>query len=291
MNDRWSRGAGSLGAALCAGWLLVGCEEPSGRETLSCDGISQCPLGQACDAITRRCVPEPIDGLQGKFSCVLLGSNPDLEPVLDLGEVVGTVDGEHWSFVFGGCKVLETSERTAIAFEIGTLANGSRELTILADREDVAEGVVRLHAPTVVPEIGMARVWDLNTGFVEGYARSGSVLVVGEPEEGNTLEGYVQLALDLVPDDLEVEYSRPCPRGIVDCGARSESVLGATNCYPVRDAALCTRACEADAECELGGGACIDGICARACSDDDDCTSPLECRPWDDTQGTEAGCF
>jgi hypothetical protein len=272
-------------------FAAMACSVDQQATTAGCAAIADCPLGEACDVLAKRCVPEPTSGFMGRFRCQLHapGGSPNMA---DTAEVVGSVNGDRWSFTaLAGCII--DSEQDELTFQLLQYSS-TFTLNLVVQASSATSGAVSLGPAATAFGVNAATLYDTCSDHAPAYSSRGTLRIFSnQVADGSTIDAYLQV--DMYPTAVETDagveadafFGVPCPRGMADCGVGLHAAGGALQCAPLggRDA-ICMRDCTTAEECMAGGASCVlatqpwpnsVGWCVRTCSSSTDCSAPLTC--------------
>lgn len=284
-----------LAVVLAAG--LVACE-PNNSVPAGCSSTANCPFGEVCDPLANACVPEPLDGITGRFSCPLVEAGT---PVPDLGasEVIARFmepasDGSgllenRWALIHSvTCSHIaqDGADYLALSFaEFDGLFTHS--FFLVFPWEAVAAGgdayLPSTYRASSIPS-GVLSSYSDAEEYTHAYAEQ-LVLRINAPVVGQRLEGFVLGGLDDIQEQNAVGF--PCS-SVADCGWDARLY-----CLAYEEASgprqTCTAFCD-EVDCGVFGGVCSDGYCLQPCTSHDQCTPPLECYQAG-TPGDPSACW
>jgi hypothetical protein len=225
----------------------------------------------------------------------------------DTAEVVGSVNGNRWSFTaLAGCIIDSTQDR--LRFQLLEYSS-TFTLSLVVKASTAASGTAPLAPLTMPSDVNVATLYDTSANHAPAYSSRGTLQVFSKQvADGSTIDAYLQVDMypTVVETDAGVEadafFGVPCPRGMADCGVDMHIAGGALGCAPLETGwdDICSRECTTDEDCTVGGASCVlatepapqsVGWCVRTCTSSADCPAPLACGVADWTlSSTTAVC-
>ena len=265
--------------------LLSGCIPAAAKATDGCDSTSDCPLGTACEAMTRTCVALQGERVIGSFSCPVYAAGDPV--VLGTTDVLGELGGDRIGLASGGVLCKLTAHNTFIlSFEGPSRDYPYVDLGLSFDPALVQPGaelpIVDSASSWQEPGTGPLFIFEGDT-IVYLASAVGVVRFDGAAVAGETL--YGTLDLRLVPVTEVGGLGHTCD-AVTMCGSSD-----AWQCKPFvagGQRRLCYPECktaEGSALCTKLAGTCANGACALSCATAA-CPEPTVCSTF-----TPKQCF
>lgn len=270
--------------------VAIGCAPDAEPPTTSCNSITDCAIGMACDQSTHQCIKEPANRFLGRFHCKVSSTSvPDLQ----LSEVVGNAGRVRFALPNTTCAFKTTSKSVSIFVSDD---DGGERLFInlkegLTGRVEIGPNITKGDDSPTPPSVEVYN----DKGFTrEATSVSGFINLSTAIADGADLEAYLDVTVTLPPNHVDAVMGEPCPNGLADCGTALPSVGGAALCFQStvfpNTKPFCTKGCKSDGDCALGKAVCNNGTCRRACTTNAQCADiQSTCEPPASTQES-AGC-
>jgi hypothetical protein len=259
--------------------LTTACAPDQPQETVRCQSLSDCSLGQVCNQPAGNCIDEPSNRFLGSFQCTV-DAMQNLQPA----EIVGRVGSGRWSLASAFCQVTPKGDQILLGFS--DLFAGD-QLTVSVATADALTQRVALKPFFDVGD-DAASFENGNTFTAYGYSSTGTVTFSSRPTPGSSVTGYLDVSMYPVVD-ADALFGAACPRGRADCGKKTLEAGGVALCASLQDGPFCTRTCSGNGDCSVGNGACVDTLCTKACTKNADCDPSLRCIAASIGQGS--GCL
>lgn len=275
--------------ALVVVGAIAGCTVDDPPVTRGCTSLADCARGLVCDERINQCVPEPLSGLIGSFSCRVYAAGDPATEFLG-SEILGNVGGDRWSLPLGAICHRQSSGNLEIQV-LPAAGPGALDVTLAGASAD-AGGSTPLHPAAQLGDPGSAALWDPDRDLAFGYSVGGVVFLSRPAAVGAVVGGFVAIDMSAAAK-VDGQVGAACPNGVGDCGRSVQS--GSPLCQGVtftsgESNAVCAVPCSTPSDCSAYPGAvCTNGVCTSPCNASTDCAPGLFCVTG---QGSEpSGCL
>jgi len=249
----------SASVVLTLAAVLTACSD-SPAPSSTCASTQDCPFGQLCSVQTRQCVPEPAQGVFGRFSCTAHASAPQME--VGGTDVVANLDGHRYVLATGTTCLITDHYLVVTVHEVtGDLSD--HQLGFVVDIAKISPGApyqlfdTQSTQPYAIVDSG-ALTRGANFDVI-GVITGGSLTFDQVPQLEQTVSGTIDAGLRV--------YSPPAT---VVC---DDGLSGHTDCNQCLDDANAPGGCcEAQIQACADSTACSDLVsCFGGCAGDDAC--------------------